>query len=104
MNNLSFKVSLQKGAIEIPVTSESPFLSEVIEWYKCRFEALMEFMDISITKFDFDRYDNVFRVVYENTGEQDEAVVNELISDPDDDGNYPFTTYNTEWFIVSDII
>jgi hypothetical protein len=63
-------------------------IPDILAWYKERFQNIIE--DYDIKNIDISHHEgSEFKIVYEHSEDEDPYVLDEIIADPDDDGNYP---------------
>ncbi len=63
-------------------------IPDILAWYKERFQNIIGDFDVK----DLDiihQGGSEFKIVYEHSEAEDAYVLDEIIADPDDDGNYP---------------
>ena len=104
MTSFCFKVSIKCGNKVITITKRSRIQPRIIDWYKERFEFLADFYKIEITSFSFNYEEGHFIVKYKTkNGFEDEPHMDEMLADPDDDGNYPINAYGTDCLVIGEI-
>ncbi len=105
MPSINFTVIIKHGSKEIPINKRSRLISRVMEWYKERFEFLTDFYEIEITSFEFDYVKDCFTVNFRAfDGFEDDAPLDDMFADPDDDGNYPIRAYGADCLVIGRIV
>lgn len=105
MPSFCFKVSIAFGNRSIKITRRSRIQPRIIDWYMERFEFLADFYSIKITSISFNTIDECFIVNYKTLPDfEDEPHMEEMLADPDDDGNYPIDAYGTKCLVIGEII
>lgn len=104
MPTVFFKVSIKYGNKIIPITKRSRIQPRIIEWYNIRFEFLSDFYKIKIKSLSFNMEEECFVLKYEpKNGFEDEPYLDEMLVDPDDDGNYPIDAYGTKCLVIGEV-
>ena len=106
MSTFCFKVSIKCGNKVIPITKRSRIQPRIIDWYMERFEFLAVFYKIEIISLSFNYEEGCFILKYKpdlKKGFEDEPYMDEMLADPDDDGNYPLNAYGTDCLVIGEI-
>lgn len=61
---------------------------DVLLWYQARLDTLTEDYEIKGVNISYEN-GSIFKIVYEHTSEDEPEMLDEMLADPDDDGNYP---------------
>jgi hypothetical protein len=97
-----FKVSLidKKGNLLVPIPHD-----QIVHWYQNQLADVAAIYDVRIIEVSYVR-DDVFKVGYIISQESDEdvKVINHLLADPDDDGNYPIKIGRKKYLVVGEIV
>ena len=78
--------------VKVEFSGENVFLDDdapdVLAWYVEQLESLKESYLIDNIEITYEQ-GSIFKIVYEHSEDDDPDMLDELIADPDDDGNYP---------------
>jgi hypothetical protein len=63
-------------------------VGDVLVWYQERLDSLAEDYKIKEINISYES-GSIFKIIYEHTSDDVPEILDEMIADPDDDGNYP---------------